>query len=154
MRPMPTLTQRLAAAATILLALAIAAVLLLRSLGVPLALGPLATAAPSLAEPTPLASDGGDPGAAFSRIESQVRAIRGLAAPDIGPPDILSRDQLAAELRRIFEAEYPAPPRKPALPAIEAMLTMTPPPSVFMRGTTAREQRKTPRRLVPIISSN
>ena len=111
MRPMSTLMQRLAAIATLLLSLAIVAVLVLRSLGVPLAVGPLATPEPSIAQPTPLASATEDPMAVFSRIEEQVQALRGLPAADIGPPELLSRDDLAAELRRIFEADYPADQR-------------------------------------------
>jgi hypothetical protein len=34
-------------------------------------------------------------------------AIRGLPAADIGPPELITRDELVAELTRLFEAEYP-----------------------------------------------
>jgi hypothetical protein len=45
--------------------------------------------------------------AALREIEAQVIAIRGLPAAEIGPADLISREQLADELARIFEVEYP-----------------------------------------------
>jgi hypothetical protein len=49
-----------------------------------------------------------DPKAVFARIEQQVRDLRGLAAPDIGPADIISRQELEQELKASFEQDYPA----------------------------------------------
>ena len=40
-------------------------------------------------------------------IEEQVIAIRGLPAPDIGPAEIISREELAVELRTLFDEQYP-----------------------------------------------
>jgi len=45
--------------------------------------------------------------AALRRIEEEVIAIRGLPAAEIGPPELITRDELGDELERIFEAEYP-----------------------------------------------
>jgi hypothetical protein len=105
---MSTLPQRLAAIGVLLLTMAIVAVLALRALGVPVAVGPLASATPQVATPTPSASPGAslDPLAAFAEIEAQVGQLRGLPAADIGPPEILSRAQLADELRAIFDATW------------------------------------------------
>lgn len=110
MRPMSTTFQRISAAATVLLVLAIIAVLALRSFGVPLALGPAATPEPTQAgSPGPSASE--DPMAVFAQIEGEVRQIRGLPAAEIGPPELLSRADLSAELQRIFARDYPADER-------------------------------------------
>jgi hypothetical protein len=40
-------------------------------------------------------------------IEEQVIAIRGLPAAEIGPPELITRDDLGGELERILEEEYP-----------------------------------------------
>ncbi len=44
---------------------------------------------------------------ALADIEEQVIAIRGLAAPHISPAEIISREQLAVELRTLFDEQYP-----------------------------------------------
>lgn len=110
MPAMSTFSQRIAAITTVLLALAIIVVLALRSFGVQLALGPATSpsASPS-ATSGPTASD--DPLATFTRIEAEVRQIRGLPAAQIGPPQILTRDALATELERIFARDYPTDER-------------------------------------------
>ena len=112
--------QRLAAAAAALLTLLMALVLLLRAVGAPVALGPSTSSSPSprstpTSSPTtgPLASGLPSPAstqeqeAAFAAIESQVQQIRGLPAAKIGAAQIIDRDQLAVELRALFDAEYP-----------------------------------------------
>jgi hypothetical protein len=109
MPPMSTLPQRLAAVGVLVLALAIVAVLALRALGVPVAVGPLASPRLPVGQPTPTAALPGpsiDPLEAFAEIEAQVRDLRGLAAPDIGPPEILTRVQLADELRLILDETW------------------------------------------------
>ena len=66
------------------------------------------------AEPSGEASPSTDPSAPtdeealaiFAEIEEQVITIRGLEAADIGPPDIITRAELADELERLFEEEY------------------------------------------------
>lgn len=109
MPPMSTLPQRLAAAGVLVLVLAIVAVLALRALGVPLAVGPTASPTPALPTPTPVPASPGpslDPLEAFAEIETQVRELRGLAAADIGPPEILSRTELVDELRVILDETW------------------------------------------------
>lgn len=107
---MSSLASRLAAIATILLSLAITAVLVLRSLGVSFDGPTVATASPT---PSTAATAGptADETAELAQIEAQVRQLRGLPAAEIGAPDILSRDQLSAELARIFQRDYPADER-------------------------------------------
>jgi hypothetical protein len=109
MAPMSTLPRRLAAGATLLLAALIVAVLALRSLGVELAIGPLASASPPVSSPTASqASPSGsaDPLDVFAGIEAQVSDLRDLPAPNIGPPDIINRDQLADELEAVFDETW------------------------------------------------
>lgn len=109
MRPMSTLATRLAAIGAVLLTLAIVAVLTLRALGVPLAVGPLASPTPPVSTPAPEPASpapSADPLALFAEIEEQVRDLRNLAAADIGPPDILSRAELADELEAVFDATW------------------------------------------------
>jgi hypothetical protein len=112
--------QRLAAAAAALLTLLMALVLALRAVGAPIALGPGASPSPS-PRSTPTTSPTTSPSASalpspastqeqeatFAAIESQVRQIRGLPAAKIGAAQIIDRDQLAVELRALFDAEYP-----------------------------------------------
>ena len=45
--------------------------------------------------------------ATLAEIEEQVIEIRGLPAAGIGPPDLLTRDELADELQALFDADYP-----------------------------------------------
>jgi hypothetical protein len=56
-------------------------------------------------EPSPADED--EVLAALAEIEEQVIAIRGLPAADIGPPDLLTRDELREELLASFEEDYP-----------------------------------------------
>jgi hypothetical protein len=76
---------------------------------------PLATADQS-AEPTttadPSAPDDEDALAILTEIEEQVVAIRGLEPADIGPPEILTREEARAELEALFDEEYPAEERE------------------------------------------
>jgi hypothetical protein len=55
----------------------------------------------------PSAPTGEDAVAILEQIEEQVLAIRGLEPPDIGPPDLITREELRDELQRIFDEEYP-----------------------------------------------
>lgn len=112
---MSTLATRLAAIGTVLLALAIVAVLVLRSLGVAFDLGQTDASASPSASPqiSPSASPGAtaDEQEVLAQIETQVQQLRGLPAAEIGLPDVLSQAQLSAELARIFERDYPAAER-------------------------------------------
>lgn len=77
---------------------------------------PSATAVPSLSpsaeEPTPSVPTDEDMQAILSQIEEQVIAIRGLPAADIGPAEIIGRDELGVLLRRIFDEQYPPDDRE------------------------------------------
>jgi hypothetical protein len=57
------------------------------------------------AEPSPADED--EVLAALEEIEEQVIAIRGLPAADIGPPDLLTRDEVREELLAAFDEDYP-----------------------------------------------
>jgi hypothetical protein len=110
MAPMTPLPRRIAAAAALLVAAAILAVLSLRSFGVPVAIGPSASptalvASPTASAPSPSSSE--DTLDVFARIERQVSDLRGLAPPKIGPPDVITRDQLAVELKAVFDETWP-----------------------------------------------
>ena len=100
--------RRLVAVLVVLLLVAGVALLTLRGMGVDVAMGPFASLTPSpTASPTPTPSASRDPQAVFAEIEAQVREQRLLPAPEIGPAEVIGRDDLAAELRSIFEADYP-----------------------------------------------
>lgn len=116
--------QRVAAAIVALLVIAAVAVLALGAAGAPIALGPsgraTATASPrGTAGPSSSAdasaapsTDEDDVLAALAEIEEQVATLRGLPPADIGPPDIITREALGAELERLFDAEYPPEDRE------------------------------------------
>jgi hypothetical protein len=112
--------QRLAAAAAALLTLLMVLVLGMRSVGAPVGLGPTASPSPSprptettsraagpsaSVQPSPVSAQ--DVEAALASIEGEVQQIRGLPPAEIGPTQIINRDQLAVELRALFDAEYP-----------------------------------------------
>ena len=65
---------------------------------------PASSGAPT-EEPSP--ADGDEVLAALAEIEEQVIAIRGLPAADIGPPELLTREELREELLATFEEDYP-----------------------------------------------
>ena len=44
--------------------------------------------------------------AIFAQIEEQVSDLRDLPAPDIGPPDVITRDELAVELEALFDETW------------------------------------------------
>jgi hypothetical protein len=105
MRPMSPLARRIAAVSVLLLSLAIVAVLGLRAAGLQVGFNPVSpTPLPSTATPAP---SGPPPSqdllTAFAQIEKQVRQIRGLPAAQIGPPEILTRAQLAQVLPGLIE---------------------------------------------------
>ncbi|MGQ0607003.1 MAG: hypothetical protein ACT4OQ_00865 [Chloroflexota bacterium] len=112
-----------------ILLVAAVAILGLRAGGAEIGLGPEAIptsrpSAPSGASPSAEASVAGSaspeasiPGAAeaqaiLDEIEQQVTAIRGLAEADIGPAEIISREELAEELLELFDEEYPLEERE------------------------------------------
>ncbi len=71
-----------------------------------------ASASPSTGEPSPSVLTDDETQAILSQIEDQVIAIRGLPAADIGPADIISREELGVELLRLFDEQYPPEDRE------------------------------------------
>ncbi len=121
--------QRTIAAVVAVLAVLVVVVVLLTGGGGPIDGGPEQSSTPETsATPTPSAeatgfatpsADGsagapseGDVLAALEEIEAQVAAIRGLPPADIGPAELISREELEAELIEIFEADYPPEERE------------------------------------------
>jgi hypothetical protein len=106
MRPMSPLARRFVALNVGLLSLAMVAVVALRGMGYQIGSDVGATATPVAATATPVES-GPSPSqdllATFTQIEAQVRQLRGLPAPDIGPPEILTRAELAKVLPSLLE---------------------------------------------------
>lgn len=99
MRPMSLLARRFAALSVLLLSLAMIAVVGLRGIGIPSStpIPSAATAPPSQPAPSE------DLLTAIDRIEQQVRQLRQLPAADIGPPQILTRAELAKVLPGLLE---------------------------------------------------
>jgi len=87
----------------------------------------LATPSPdATASPEPVETPPGDVLAIFREIEVQVRQIRGLPAADIGPPEVITRAELAVELRQAFDEEYPPEEREADNIALRAMGLLEP----------------------------
>jgi hypothetical protein len=70
-------------------------------------------------EPSPADED--DVLAALADIEEQVIAIRGLPAADIGPPELLTRDEVREELLAAFDEDYPQEERDEDNAALRAL---------------------------------
>lgn len=116
--------QRAAAVVVALLVVAILGVVLFSGADGPIgrAPGPTATPTPAVtptpsATPTPTpttdpAAPADDILATLAEIEQQVIDIRGLPAADIGPPEILSREEVGAELAALFDSDYPPEDRE------------------------------------------
>jgi hypothetical protein len=107
--PMTPMSRRASGVAAALLAAAIMAVLGLRALGLPVAVGPQASPtavppSPTTGLPSPSASE--DALGVFARIEQQVSDLRELPPAEIGPPDILTRDELVVELKALFDEAW------------------------------------------------
>jgi hypothetical protein len=116
-------TQRAVGAVVALLAVAGIAVVTLLAAGAPIGLRPEASASPEpspavSASPAPSVSappavpDDADVLATLAEIEEQVIAIRGLPAADIGPAELITRDELGDELQRLFDEQYPPEERE------------------------------------------
>ena len=103
--------RRLAAIAVLLLSVAMVAVLALPGMGFEIALGPLARPTPILASPSPSLSPAPsvslDPVVEMAAIEGQVRQLRGLPDPSIGPARVVSRAELSGLLTSIFDRDWP-----------------------------------------------
>lgn len=100
------------AAVGVLVVLGVAA-LALRATGEPATAEPSGSGAPTPPIGSASAPPSGDAiHAELEAIEEQVAAIRGLPPADIGPAEIITRADLAAELEAIFAAEYPPEERE------------------------------------------
>lgn len=100
--------RRVLATVALILAVALVVVLTLRALGVPIAVGPLASPTPlpvATESPTPAASQSVDE--ALAAIEAQVSDLRDLPPADIGPAEFVTRDELERRLAAEFEQDYP-----------------------------------------------
>lgn len=64
--------------------------------------------------------------AILAEIEERVEEIRGLEAADIGPPDLITREELGEELRQIFDEEYPVEEREQDNVALRAFGLLEP----------------------------
>jgi hypothetical protein len=64
--------------------------------------------------------------ATLDQIEEQVIGIRGLDPADIGPTDIITRAELAVELRRLFDEQYPPEERERDNIALRALGLLEP----------------------------
>ncbi len=84
------------------------------------------TTSPSAEVPTPSVPTDEEAQAILAQIEEQVIAIRGLPAADIGPAEIISRDELAVELRLIFDEQYPPEERERDNVTLRAMGLLAP----------------------------
>ena len=109
---MSRLSSIAVAAAVAILAILIVVVAATHLSGTRVAGRPTASPAPSASlEPSGSAavspSQSLEPQVVFSRIEGQVRDLRGLPAPDIGPVELIGRTQLEDELKASFEEDYP-----------------------------------------------
>lgn len=106
---MSPLARRLIAIVTLILALALMAVLTLRAFGVPIAIGPFAS-------PTPLPAPSAEPSAeaslsleeALAAIEADVADLRDLPPAAIEPAEFVTRAELERRLAEQFAEDYPA----------------------------------------------
>ena len=108
---MSPLARRLIALVTLVLAVALIAVLTLRAFGVPIAIGPLASATPLPAPSvTPEPSGGPSPDLeeVLAALEADVADLRDLPPADIGSAEFVSRAELEQRLAEQFAADYPA----------------------------------------------
>jgi hypothetical protein len=128
---MSSVPRALAAAATVLLSLAIVAVLVARLAGAPIAQGPLAsptqapTASPhASAAPTPTPTPA-DEMAVLAGIEQQTRDLRGLPDPGIGAPDVITRAQLAGEVQQMLDDSWTPDELRRANLILQAMGLLT-----------------------------
>ncbi len=91
---MPSPARRLAAAVVLLMSLAIVVLVGAWGIGVPIGIGQVGTT-PLPATPSAAPSASVDPLTVFAQIEGQVQTLRGLPAATIGPPQVVTRAQLA-----------------------------------------------------------
>lgn len=111
MRPMSRAARSLAIVAVVALSLGVIGVLVLNLGGGPAAGGPspsasAASAVPSPDAESPAATAAGDELARLQEIQRQVRELRGLPDPNIGPVELINREQLSAEVDKILDETW------------------------------------------------
>jgi len=136
-------TQRAAAIAVAVLVVIGVAILVLGSIGAPIGRG---AAGDADASPSPPASSVGESApaqpsqeppsvspmgedemlTALAQIETEVEEIRGLPPADIGPPEILTRDEVRVELEAMFAEDYPPEEREQDNLVLRALGLLTP----------------------------
>lgn len=109
---MSRLTRAAIAGAVAILSLLIVLVAVLHGSGASVVARPTSSETPAASRPASASASPGpsqsiDPQAAFARIERQVRDLRGLPAPEIGPVQLIGRAQLEAQLQASFQEDYP-----------------------------------------------
>jgi hypothetical protein len=108
-------------AVLVVVGIAVVAVTLPDGTGAPQS-SPTPTPTPSEVASTPSGSATPDQLLATLReIEAEVVAIRGLPPADIGDPDLITRAELADELERLFEEDYPPEERERDTAALRAL---------------------------------
>ncbi len=126
---MSATAKRLTAITVLVLAALIVAFLAARGLGFQVGIWPLASATPQIAtfspEPSGSPTSSQDPLAVFAKIETDVRALRGLPAPEIGPPQVLTRAEFADALAEIFDRDFPAAERDAENATLRALGLLT-----------------------------
>ena len=103
--------RRLIAIVTLVLAVALIAVLTLRAFGVPIAIGPFASATPLPAPSATLESSGGpspDIEDLLATLDADVADLRDLPPANIAPAEFVSRAELEQRLAEQFAKDYPA----------------------------------------------
>jgi len=106
---MSPLARRLIAIVTLVLALALIAVLTLRAFGVPIAIGPLASPTPLPApSATPTSAASPDLEDVLAALEADVADLRDLPPAGIGPAEFVTRTELERRLTDQFAEDYPA----------------------------------------------
>ena len=106
---MSPLARRLIAIVTLVLALALIAVLTLRAFGVPIAIGPLAGPTPlPVPSATPSSAASPDLADVLAALEADVADLRDLPAADIGPAEFVTREEVERRLADQFAEDYPA----------------------------------------------
>ncbi|MDH4334609.1 MAG: hypothetical protein OEW24_05025 [Chloroflexota bacterium] len=126
---MSATAKRLTAITVLLLAALMVAFLAARGMGFQVGIWPFASATPQIAtvspEPSGEPTPSQDPLAIFAEIETDVRALRGLPAPQIDPPQILTRAELADALAKVFDRDFPPEERDAENATLRALGLLT-----------------------------
>jgi hypothetical protein len=128
--PRMSIPQRGVAVLVVLVVLIGAAALAVRGLDPGVGANPSASSSPTSnasasPPPSPSGSVSADDAAVFAEIEAAVEANRGLPPAEIGPPELIRRDELGVELEAIFAEEYPPDEQRRDETALRALGLLT-----------------------------